>query len=292
MALTSRVAATVAAVAVAGLVVAACGPARPHPDRAQPADLGQPAASAASVAPALPPDGRFDYQLGGAYPPARGVVTVSRDRTDKPARGLYNVCYVNAFQTQPQELAWWQRRHPGLLLRTRTGGYVTDPNWPDEVLLDTRTAAKRAQVAAIVGLWIDGCARSGFRAVEPDNLDSYTRSRGLLTASGNVALARLLVQRAHARRLAIAQKNTADLARVGRTRIGFDFAVAEECQVFDECALYAAAYGRHVLEIEYSDNGSAAFRTACAHRRQRGPVVYRDRDLLKRGERGYVFAAC
>jgi len=64
-----------------------------------------------------PAHARFDYQIGGAYPPAAGVAIVDRDRGDRPAAGQYNVCYPNAFQAQPQETAWWRRHHPGLLLK-------------------------------------------------------------------------------------------------------------------------------------------------------------------------------
>ncbi|MEU3955806.1 endo alpha-1,4 polygalactosaminidase, partial [Streptomyces achromogenes] len=56
----------------------------------------------------LPPKGAgFDYQIGGAYPPPKGVRVVSRDRSDSPAPGLYNICYVNAFQAQPAERSSW-----------------------------------------------------------------------------------------------------------------------------------------------------------------------------------------
>ncbi|WP_137022962.1 endo alpha-1,4 polygalactosaminidase, partial [Streptomyces albus] len=49
----------------------------------------------------LPPaHADFDYQIGGAYTPPKGVKAVSRDHTAKPADGLYNICYVNAFQAQ------------------------------------------------------------------------------------------------------------------------------------------------------------------------------------------------
>ena len=96
----------------------------------------------------------------------------------------------------------------------------------------------------------------GYKAVELDNLDSWTRSGGSLSSASNMAFARLLIARAHASRLAVAQKNTAELATQGR-RLGFDFAVAEECQVYGECDSYTAAYGRHVIEIEYTDDGLA-----------------------------------
>ena len=249
-----------------------------------------PNASAATVR--LPPAGaRADYQLGGAYRLPVGVRIVSRDRTDAPARGAYNICYLNAFQTQPQETAWWRTRHPSLLLHTAAGREVHDPGWPGEVLLDVSTAAKRSVLASIVGHWIDGCAAKGFAAIEPDNLDSWTRSRGLLQFPQAVAFARLLVARAHLRGLAIAQKNTSELASKGR-QIGFDFAVAEECQVYAECGVYIAAYGRAVIEIEYSDNGRSWFTAACSARAGRVAIVYRDRQLTMPGDPAYVYASC
>lgn len=250
------------------------------------------AASADGSAPSvtLPPlAGVVDYQLGGAYTPASDVQVVTRDRTEKPAPGVYDVCYVNAFQTQPGELGWWNEHHPTSLLRTKAGALVHDPGWPDEVLLDLRTAKRRATAATVVGRWFAGCAKAGYQAVEPDNLDSWTRSRTLLTRAEAVAYARLLVKAAHASGLAIAQKNAPQLAT---TAIGFDFAVAEECQVYSECAAYTKAYGAHVIEIEYTDNGRKAYRTACAARSGQISILLRDRDVTPVGSKAYVYQHC
>jgi hypothetical protein len=171
----------------------------------------------------FPAGARVDYQIGGGYSPAAGVVIVDRDRTDRPVPGRYNICYLNAFQTQPQEDGWWRARHLSLLLHNSAGREVVDPDW-GETLLDLRTPGKRAALAAIVGSWIDGCRRSGFQAIEPDNLDSYyTRSRGLLTPGEAVAFAAVLAARAHQDGLAIGQKNTPEFAGL-RARVGFDFA--------------------------------------------------------------------
>ena len=158
---------------------------------------------------AMPPaDVAFDYQLGGAYPPAAAVGIVARDRTERPVPGRYNVCYVNGFQTQPGTRAWWKRHRPQLLLRTRAGRLVVDSAW-GEVLLDTSTATKRRTLARVVGRWMQGCASHGFQAVEPDNLDSWTRSRHRLSRADNVAFARLLVRRRRA-------GDRAEERRVGR----------------------------------------------------------------------------
>jgi hypothetical protein len=51
-------------------------------------------------------------------------------------------------------------------------------------------------------------------------------------------------------------------------------------------------YGRHVLEIEYTDNGRHAFAAACAAAAGRRPVILRDRDLVRRGTRGYTYRRC
>jgi hypothetical protein len=202
------------------------------------AGFGGQAADAAVQAP--PVHVAFSYQLGGAFAPAPGVEMVDRDRGAPPVRGLYNVCYVNAFQAQPEELRWWRAHHPRLLL-ARGGKPTVDHSWHEQ-LLDTATAAKRRALARIVGGWIDGCARAGYQAIEPNNLDSWDRSHGALTRADNLAFATLLIARAHAHGMAIAQKNAAEVAPAGR-RLGFDFAIAEECQPNQECDSYLQPTG-------------------------------------------------
>lgn len=232
-------------------------------------------------------DASFDYQIGGPYAPPAEVEAVSRDREAEPVRGLYNVCYVNAFQTQPDELDWWQKKNADLLLRDGSGRPVNDEAW-GEALLDTSTGARRTRLAKIVGGWIDGCAKAGFQAVEPDNLDSYERSGGRLTRAHNAAFAKLLATRAHAAGLAIGQKNTTDLLE-RRQEIGFDFAVAEECGRYGECADYATAYDGRVFVIEYT---ARDFAKACSSVGARLSVVRRDLDVRPAGRPGYVFRTC
>ena len=87
------------------------------------------------------------------------------------------------------------------------------------------------------------CARKGFDAVELDNLDSWTRFDDTpregdvpFGKGAAIAYAARLIRRAHRRGLAAAQKNTTQIRR----RIGFDFAIAEECGVYDECGDFHA----------------------------------------------------
>lgn len=243
---------------------------------------------AATASFALPPEnGGLDYQLGGAYPPPSGVTIVSRDRTEAPAAGLYNVCYVNGFQIQPGEEAMWTSAHDIAVLRDGAGNPVIDADW-NEVLLDTRTEASRAEILSVIGPWIDGCAADGFDAVEIDNLDTYSRSMGLLTEDENVTMVRLFADRAHAAGLAIAQKNASELVP-RRAEMGTDFVVAEECNRYTECDAYIGGYGTHVLMIEYR---RPDFTTGCSAYGSSYSIVLRDLNLVPAGFGAYVFEDC
>jgi hypothetical protein len=236
----------------------------------------------------LPPANvKWDYQIGRAYAPPSGVALVSRDREAKPSRGRYTFCYVNAFQTQPQETRWWKRRHDDLLLKKRNGRYVVDSYW-GEVLLDISTRANRRSIARIVNRWIDGCARDGFDAVEPDNLDSWTRSGGRLTKADAFRYSRRLIGHAHRQGLAIGQKNAAGQTTRGRA-VGFDFAVAEECGRYHECGRYVSAYGNRVYVVEYRDQD---FSASCDKWGSTLSIIRRDRNVTGPGSSRYVYDSC
>ncbi|GAA2881219.1 hypothetical protein Acy02nite_17030 [Actinoplanes cyaneus] len=280
----------------------AVSPVSPAATSARPAPAGtsapaSPAASAPATATATakagswtppPANATFDYQIGGAYTPPAGVTVVSRDSEAAPAAGIYNICYVNAFQAQPGAESWWKTNHPDLLLRDAKGNLVIDEDW-DEPMLDFSTEAKRTALTGVVGGWMDQCAAKGYKAVEPDNLDSYTRSKGLLTQTQAIAYATSLATRAHAKGLAVGQKNTADLSSANVKKIGFDFAVAEECAEYDECGAYTASYGNNVIVIEYSRSG---FTKACNSFGSRLSIVLRDVDVTTPGSGSYVHEAC
>ncbi|MBA5223906.1 MULTISPECIES: endo alpha-1,4 polygalactosaminidase [Streptomyces] len=237
--------------------------------------------AAASVT--LPPlHAGFDYQIGQPYTPPAGVGIVSRDHTASPATGLYNICYVNAFQAQPGTENEWG----DLLLRDSKGKVVYDEDW-GEAILDIRTADKRQRIADRVGTWIDSCATKGFKAVEPDNLDTFDRT-SLISKANAKTFVKLLSDRAHGKGLAIGQKNTAELASAHK-EMGLDFAVAEECGQYDECGDYAEAYDDHVVVIEYTKSG---LDKACSKFGSRLSIVMRDVDVTAPGSSGYVRKTC
>jgi hypothetical protein len=239
-------------------------------------------------APAFPAVTAFDYQLGGAYPPPSGVELVVRDRTASPAEAMYSVCYVNASQTQPGDLDQWSDD----LLLTIDGDAVSDPDWPDEILLDTSTSDKREAIAEVLSSWIRGCADSGFDAVEFDNLDSFVRAHDALTLDDNLALATDLAGIAHDAGLAAGQKNAAEHAGRIKDEAGFGFAVAEECAAYEECSAYTEAYGDAVIDVEYTDTLPRSFAEMCSDADSPEAMVLRDRDLLTPDDPDYVMTRC
>jgi hypothetical protein len=267
--------------------VAVTSPTPPAPGEPTPSPTNvSPSPSARVAAKLPPPNASFDYQLGGAYPPPNGATVVSRDRTEAPAPGLYNICYVTGFQIQPDDVAWWKAEHPDLMLRDKAGKLVVDPDW-DEIMLAPTTPERRTALAGVIGEWIAMCAADGFDAVEIDNLDTFTRSNGLISEDNAVAQVRLFADAAHALGLPIAQKNSAEI--VGRqAEMDTDFAVTEECNRYEECDAYTGGYGDHVLVIEYRrrdfDAGCAAYPNLS--------IVLRDLDLVTPTDEGYVFASC
>lgn len=239
----------------------------------------------------LPAGAVIDYQLGGAYTPAVGVGGVARDSTDAPAEGLYSICYVNGFQTQPADRDAWLADRPDLVLQS-DGEPMVDENWPDELILDTSTHDKRQRIAAEIAPSLDLCASAGFDAIEIDNLDSYTRSDGRLSQDDAVALAALYGEHAHAAGLAIAQKNAVELGTRGRDEAGFDFAIAEECHRYSECALYRDVWGDHFVDIEYTDDLRGSVAEVCADKQVPASTIVRDRNLTTPSDAQHHFAAC
>ena len=193
-----------------------------------------------------------DYQLGGVRR-SRPVGIVVRDRR-RAAPAATTSATSTASRPSPTSVGSGTPSRAGAAQERRP---VVDSAW-GEWLLDIRTPRKRQRLAAIMRRWIRGCAARGFDAVEFDNLDSFTRSRGCSRDARRSPTRGCSCASAHRAGLSAGQKNLADFD--GR-RVGYDFAVAEECGRYRECAAYVAHFGRRVLSIEYR---RVDFRWTCA----------------------------
>lgn len=149
--------------------------------------------------------------------------------------------------------------------------------WPGEKWLDIRQIEK---LAPIMRARLDLCAAKGFDGVEPDNMEIYTNDTGFpLTYEDQLNYARWLAEEAHARGLAIGQKNasdmTADLVNL------FDFAITEDYFYYEEAEAmrpYLQA-GKPVFAAEYTDlpGDFAAF---CRQAKTLGfSLILKNRDL-------------
>lgn len=155
--------------------------------------------------------------------------------------GRHVICYVNA--------GAWERfrrdkdRFPDSVLGRALDG------WPGERWLDIR---RIDLLAPIMKARIAKCARKGFDAVEPDNIDGYQNRNGFsLTGSDQLRYNRWFARQAHRKGLSVALKN--DLGQVKSLVGDFDFAIVEECFQYRECgkAMPFIDAGKAVLEVEY-----------------------------------------
>ncbi len=131
-------------------------------------------------------------------------------------------------------------------------------------------------------------ARAGYQEIEPDNIDSYERSTGLLSIHDAIAYLELLAPHAHEIGLAIGQKNSTDLGTRGRNA-GLDFATAEECGRHNECDYFTGVYGDNVIVIEYTDS---AFAKVCSAVGDEVSVVRRDVGVTAAGSGTYRYGSC
>jgi endo-alpha-1,4-polygalactosaminidase (GH114 family) len=171
------------------------------------------------------------------------------------ARGTRVVCYVNVG-------AWEDWRADQALFPFEVLGDDYE-NWPGERWLDIRQIDK---LAPLIGARLDQCRAKGFDAVEPDNLESYLNDTGFpITQADQIHFNRWIAQEAHRRGLAVALKNSKDLAALLQPE--FDFAVVENCFTEEEdfcgdLAVFSRA-GKPVLMAQYEEDGGD-WEVACA----------------------------
>ncbi len=198
-----------------------------------------------------------------------GAEAIAEDVVWLRDRGILPICYINAG-------AWEEWRDDADLYPENILG-AAYPGWEGERFVDIR---RLDVLGPILEARLDDCAAKGFVAVDPDNVDTYDADTGFpLSEADQVEFNRWLAQAAHARGLAIGQKNAPELAEdLAGT---FDFAVTEDCVVDTWCADMEpyATLGKPVLMVEYTDRGLSVEEPCDMAEGTFGAVVIKERDL-------------
>ena len=236
---TALVVVTLTATAVVLATVADGSPTRGRPGQS----------SGAPWAPA--PGTAWQWQLSGTPALVPGVDVYGMDGQETTAAevrrfraaGKRTICYLSAGTLED-----W-RPDAGAFPRSVVGAPMEE--WEGERWLDVR---RLDVLLPLMAARMDDCARKGFDAVEPDNVDGYLHGTGFpLRAEDQLRYNRALAGLAHERGLSVALKN--DVDQIGPLEPHFDFAINEECFRYDECDAYAPflAAGKAVLNAEYED---------------------------------------
>ncbi|MCX4677826.1 endo alpha-1,4 polygalactosaminidase [Streptomyces sp. NBC_01433] len=211
------------------VLLSGCAPGRPESDPGQPhaGPSGPRAGSHWRPEPGLD----WQWQLSGRLDPTVDVPVYDIDGFDHDAeavadlhdRGRKVICYLSTG-------AWEDFRpdagkFPAAVLG-RGNGWDGE-RWLDIRAVDVLEPLMEARIAM--------CAKKGFDAVEPDNMDGYRNRTGFpLTADDQLRYNRLIARIAHRHGLAVGLKN--DLDQIPRLVADFDFAVNEQCAQYGECA--------------------------------------------------------
>jgi hypothetical protein len=198
----------------------------------------------------LAPGTRWQIQLSGTVDVSVGAAVYDIDLFDTPqatidmlqAMGKGVICYFSAGTYED-----W-RPDASQFPATVRGSAL--PDWPGEWWLDVRSPIVRDLMSARLDL----AAQKRCDGVDPDNVDGYANDNGLgLTAADELDFNRFLTGAAHARGLAVGLKN--DLDQIPELVADYDFAVNEQCAMYQECDTLAPflAAGKSVLQIEYGD---------------------------------------
>ena len=172
---------------------------------------------------------------------------------------------IDGFDTPPSQVAALQRGHKHVICYIDVGTWESwrpdakrfprsvlgaANGWPGERWLDIR---RLAVLEPIVQARLEMCAKKGFDAVEPDNIDAWQNRTGFpITAAHQLTYDKWVAGEAHALGLAVFQKNDPDQARSLEPH--FDGILDEQCNEFDQCALLAPYLAAHkpVLNAEYN----------------------------------------
>ncbi len=212
--------------------------------------------------------GGLDRSVDAQVYDVDAVDTSAADVAALHAAGRKVICYVNAgaFEEWRPDAA----RFPATVLGKPL------PGWPGERWIDIR---RWEALEPILAARFETCRAKGFDGVEPDNVDGYTNESGFpLSADDQIRFNRRLADLAHRLGLAVGLKN--DVEQAAALEPAFDFAINEQCLVYDECAALRAfvAAGKPVFHAEYTtvDCGRARALGFSSVRKRQGLDAWRE----------------
>ena len=156
------------------------------------------------------------------------------------ARGQHVICYI--------DVGTWERwradasRFPASVRGKGNG-------WPGERWLDVR---RLSVLEPIMRARLRMCARKGFDAVEPDNMDGFENPTGFaITGRQQLAYDDWVARTVHGLGMAVLEKNDPEQAR--QLEPHFDGALDEQCNQYRECGAFRPYLraGKPVLNAEY-----------------------------------------
>ncbi|WP_327366974.1 endo alpha-1,4 polygalactosaminidase [Streptomyces sp. NBC_01217] len=190
----------------------------------------------------------WQWQLSGRLDPTVDVPVYDIDGFEHEAsavadlhrRGRKVICYLSTG-------AWEEFRPDAGKFPASVRGKGN--GWAGERWLDIR---RTEVLEPLMEARIAMCAKKGFDAVEPDNMDGYRNRTGFpLTAADQLRYNRLIARIAHRHELAVGLKN--DLGQIPELEPDFDFAVNEQCAQYEECEALTpfVKAGKAVFHVEY-----------------------------------------
>lgn len=123
--------------------------------------------------------------------------------------------------------------------------------WAGEKWLDI----SNTDLAPVMRARLDLAVQKGCDGVEPDNMDGYINNTGFpLNADCQLAYNKFIANEAHLRGLSVALKN--DLDQIIELEPYYDFAVNEQCSLYNECDLLQPFIDaqKPVLNAEYDND--------------------------------------
>lgn len=170
--------------------------------------------------------------------------------------GYRVICYFSAGSYEPFRVDM-EGFNPAALLNPVEG-------FEEERWLDIRSSQPylAGDIKPVMAARLQKAADLGCDAVEPDNVDAWANTNGVVSQADQLSYNRWLAASAHALGLSTGLKN--DLEQIGDLLDDFDFAVNEQCYAYDECEVYLTTFlarNKAVFNQEYGGSGGGVSQT-------------------------------